>query len=60
MNSDPLDRIARKHACWLGLTREYSAHPIQATFITIALEKGCSSKDVQRAAGHADPPTTKL
>ena len=33
---------------------------MRATFITTALENGCSLEDVQRAAGHADPSTTKL
>jgi site-specific recombinase XerD len=29
-------------------------------FITTALDNGASLEDVQRAAGHADPSTTKL
>jgi integrase/recombinase XerD len=33
---------------------------MRATFITTALENGASLEDVQRAAGHADPDTTKL
>jgi integrase/recombinase XerD len=28
--------------------------------ITTALENGCSLEDVQRAAGHREPGTTKL
>ena len=60
MNPDAIDRIVKKYARWLGLTRGYSAHSMRATFITTALEKGCSLEDVQRAAGHADPSTTKL
>jgi site-specific recombinase XerD len=40
--------------------RGYSAHSMRATFITTALENGASLEDVQRAAGHADPSTTKL
>ncbi len=60
MDSDPLDRIVRKYARRLGLTRGYSAHSMRATFIATALENGCSLEDVQRAAGHADPSTTTL
>ena len=29
-------------------------------FVTTAPENGCSPEDVQRAAGHADPSTTRL
>ena len=32
----------------------------RATFITTALENGAGLEDVQLAAGHADPSTTKL
>jgi hypothetical protein len=32
---------------------------MRATFITTALENGCSLEDVQCAAGHSEPGTTK-
>lgn len=60
MNPDAIDRVVRKYARRIGLDRGYSAHSMRATFITTALENGCSLEDVQRAAGHADPSTTKL
>jgi site-specific recombinase XerD len=44
----------------LGLDRGYSAHSMRATFITTALETGAQLEDVQKAAGHRDPTTTKL
>jgi len=44
----------------LGLDRGYSAHSMRATFITTALENGAQLEDVQKAAGHRDPSTTKL
>ena len=44
----------------LGLDRGYSAHSMRATFITTALENGAQLEDVQKAAGHRDPGTTKL
>jgi integrase/recombinase XerD len=33
---------------------------MRATFIATALEKGVQPEDVQKAAGHGDPTTTKL
>jgi integrase/recombinase XerD len=33
---------------------------MRATFVTMALANGASLEDVQEAAGHADPSTTKL
>jgi len=44
----------------IGITRGYSSHSMRATFITTALESGCPLEDVQRAAGHVEPSTTKL
>ena len=60
MHPDAIDRVLRKHAATLGLTRGYSAHSMRATFITTALENGAQLEDVQKAAGHRDPSTTKL
>lgn len=60
MHPDAIDRVLRKHARAIGISRGYSAHSMRATFITTALENGCSLEDVQRAAGHREPGTTKL
>jgi integrase/recombinase XerD len=60
LHPDEIDRILRKYAKRIGLTRGYSAHSMRATFITTALDNGASLEDVQRPAGHADPSTTKL
>ena len=60
MDPDAIDRIVRKYATTLGLARGYSAHSMRATFITTALENGAQLEDVQKAAGHRDPSTTKL
>jgi integrase/recombinase XerD len=60
MDPDAIDRVLRKHCKAIGLDRGFSAHSMRATFITTALENGCSLEDVQRAAGHAEPGTTKL
>jgi integrase len=60
MDPDAIDRVVRKYAVALGLARGYSAHSMRATFITTALENGAQLEDVQKAAGHRDPSTTKL
>jgi integrase/recombinase XerD len=60
MDPDAIDRVVRKHAGTIGLARGYSAHSMRATFITTALENGAQLEDVQKAAGHRDPSTTKL
>ena len=60
LHPDLIDRVLRKYARKIGLSRGYSAHSMRATFITTALENGASLEDVQSAAGHADPSTTKL
>ena len=60
MHPDAIDRVVRKYTTAIGLTRGYSAHSMRATFITTALENGAQLEDVQKAAGHRDPSTTKL
>jgi integrase/recombinase XerD len=60
MDADAIDRMVRKYAAQIGLDRGYSAHSMRATFITTALENGAQLEDVQKAAGHRDPSTTKL
>ena len=60
MDPDTIDRVLRKYAASIGLGRGYSAHSMRATFITTALENGAQLEDVQKAAGHRDPSTTKL
>ena len=52
--------MVRKYAAELSLDRGYSADSMRAAFITTALENGAQLKDVQKAAGHRDPGTTKL
>jgi integrase/recombinase XerD len=60
MDPDAIDRVVRKYAGVIGLDRGYSAHSMRATFITTALENGAQLEEVQKAAGHRDPSTTKL
>jgi site-specific recombinase XerD len=60
LHPDMIDRLVRRYARKIGLTRGFSAHSMRATFITRTLENGASLEEVQRAAGHADASTTKL
>lgn len=60
LTPDAIDRMVRKYAARVGLGRGYSAHLMRATFITTALENGAQLEDMQKAAGHRDPSTTKL
>jgi integrase/recombinase XerD len=60
MSPNAIDLMVRKYAAKIGLGRGYSAHSMRATFITTALENGAQLEDVQKAAGHRDPSTTKL
>lgn len=60
MDPDAIDRVVRKHAAAVGLTRGYSAHSMRATFITTALKNGADIIEVQHAAGHRDISTTRL
>ena len=60
LDPDAIDRMVRKYVAAIGMARGYSAHSMRATFITTALENGAQLEDVQKAAGHRDPSTTKL
>ena len=60
ISPEMVDRIVRAYAAGIGLDRGYSAHSMRATFITTALENGAMLEDVQKAAGHRHPSTTKL
>ncbi|MGI4748346.1 MAG: tyrosine-type recombinase/integrase [Janthinobacterium lividum] len=60
LDPDAIDRVVRKYATSICLARGYSAHSMRATFITTALENRAQLEDVQKAAGHRDPSTTKL
>lgn len=48
-------RLARK----AGISKTISPHSLRHSFVTAALDAGVSLRDVQDAAGHADPRTTR-
>ncbi len=59
-----LDRHAaaktiRRLARDAGLTQRVSPHTLRHAFVTAALDAGVPLRDVQDAAGHADPRTTR-
>jgi integrase/recombinase XerD len=50
-------RLAR--AAGLDCADQLSPHSLRHAFVTLALDAGVSLRDVQDAAGHADPRTTR-
>lgn len=63
-DGQPLDRfdatrIVRRLARHAGIHHVVSPHSLRHTFVTAALDAGVSLRDVQDAAGHADPRTTR-
>lgn len=63
-NGLPLDRhnaarILARAATRAGITGPFSPHVLRHTFVTLARADGCALEDVQDAAGHADPATTR-
>ncbi|WP_207084738.1 tyrosine-type recombinase/integrase [Nocardioides sp. S5] len=42
-----------------GIRDRLSPHVLRHTFVTLARATGCPLEDVQQAAGHADPATTR-
>ena len=60
LSDQQVGRILGHYVRLLGIEGRFSAHSMRATFVTTALANGASLEDVQEAAGHADPSTTKL
>jgi integrase len=50
-----LHRVAKK----AGIDKRLSPHSLRHGFVTLSLEAGAALTDVQDAAGHADPRTTR-
>jgi site-specific recombinase XerD len=46
-------------AAQAGIRDRFSPHVLRHTFVTLARATGCPLEDVQEAAGHADPATTR-
>jgi len=60
MDPHAIDHVVRKYAARVGLARGHFAQSMRATFITTGPESGAQLGDVQKAAGHRNPSTTKL
>jgi site-specific recombinase XerD len=52
-------RMVVRAAKAAGVDHTVSPHSLRHTFVTLAREAGASLEDVQDAAGHADPRTTR-
>jgi integrase/recombinase XerD len=52
-------RIVRRLARTADIGKRISPHSLRHTFVTTALDAGVPLRDVQDAAGHADPRTTR-
>jgi integrase/recombinase XerD len=52
-------RIVRRVARRAGITKPVGPHTLRHAFITAALDAGVPLRDVQEAASHADPRTTR-
>lgn len=52
-------RIVRRLARAAGISKRISPHSLRHSFVTAALDAGVTLRDVQDAAGHADPRTTR-
>jgi integrase/recombinase XerD len=52
-------RIVTRLARRAGLAKHISPHSLRHTMVTLALDAGVSLRDVQDAARHADPRTTR-
>jgi integrase/recombinase XerD len=51
--------IVERVAKLAGIKNHFSPHSLRHGFVTLALEAGVTLTDVQDAAGHADPRTTR-
>jgi site-specific recombinase XerD len=52
-------KTVRRLAAAAGITKAVSPHSFRHGFVTAALDAGVPLRDVQDAAGHADPRTTR-
>jgi hypothetical protein len=52
-------RVVRRVTRCAGISKKVSPHTLRHAFITTALDAGVPLRDVQEAASHADPRTTR-
>lgn len=59
MDRHAAKKIVRRLARAAGIEKAVSPHSLRHSFVTAALDAGVPLRDVQDAAGHADPRTTR-
>lgn len=59
MDRHAAQKIIRRLARTAGIEHTVSPHSLRHAFVTLALDAGVPLRDVQDAAGHADPRTTR-
>lgn len=59
MDRQAAGKIVSRLARAAGITHRVSPHSLRHSFVTAALDAGATLRDVQDAAGHADPRTTR-
>jgi integrase/recombinase XerD len=59
MDRHAAHKIVRRLARAAGIAKPVSCHSFRHGMVTLALDAGVSLRDVQDAAGHADPRTTR-
>ena len=52
-------KVVRKLARRAGIAKRITPHSLRHTFVTLALDSGAELRDVQDAAGHRSPVTTR-
>lgn len=59
MDRHAAQKVVRRIASAAGIRKTVSPHSLRHSFVTAALDAGVALRDVQDAAGHADPRTTR-
>jgi len=59
LNRHQAARVVRRLARRAGITKRVGPHALRRGFVTAALDAGVPLRDVQDAAGHRDPRTTR-
>lgn len=55
MDRRSADRVVKRIVKAAGITKRITPHSFRHTFVTLSLDAGVSSRDVQNSAGHSDP-----
>lgn len=54
MDRRSADRVVKRLVRQAGITKRISPHSLRHTFVTLALDAGCTVRDVQHSVGHRD------